>query len=90
MIGGYMGKFLWVDLGSNKITEEKIDLSLMRNFIGGYGIASKIIYERQKKGIDPLGEENILGILAGPLTGTSLPVVSRYTVVGKSPLTGLW
>lgn len=63
---------------------------MARKFIGGYGIASRIIYERQKAGVDPLSGENVFGILAGPLTGTSLPVVSRYTVVGKSPLTNLW
>lgn len=90
MIGGYMSKFLFVDLTNKKIIEEKISYDMARKFIGGYAIASRIIYERQKAGVDPLSGENVFGILAGPLTGTSLPVVSRYTVVGKSPLTNLW
>ncbi len=90
MIGGYVGKLLFVDLSSRKIRKEDLDYGMAREYIGGYGIGARLIYERQKAGVDPLGSENTLGFLAGPLTGTSLPVVSRYTVVGKSPLTGLW
>ena len=90
MVGGYTGKLLFIDLTNKKIKEENLDENLARKFLGGYGIGSKIIYEKQKAGIDPFGEDNILGILAGPLTGTNLPFVSRYTVVGKSPLTNSW
>ena len=90
MVGGYAGKLLFVDLSGRKIRKEDIDYGMARKYIGGYGIAAKLLYERQKGGVDPLGPENTLGFLAGPLTGTSIPVVSRYTVVGKSPLTGLW
>lgn len=90
MLGGYMGKFLFVDLTNRKIKEESLDNNSARKFLGGYGIGAKVIYERQKGRVDPLGKDNIFGILAGPLTGTSLPFVSRYTVVGKSPLTNSW
>lgn len=90
MVGGYSGKFLYVDLSAKKIWEEPIDEKLMRDYLGGYGIGSRILYDKMQKGADPLGPENILGMLAGPLTGTSLPFVSRFTVVGKSPLTGGW
>ena len=90
MVGGYAGKLLFVDLSGRKVSKEGIDHGMARKYIGGYGIASKLLYERQKGKVDPLGPENTLGFLAGPLTGTSVPVVSRYTVAGKSPLTGLW
>jgi aldehyde:ferredoxin oxidoreductase len=90
MASGYLGKHLFVDLTNKKITEEYFDDETARNYLGGYGMGAKILYERQKKGIDPFGEENYIGILAGPLTGTSLPFVSRYVVVSKSPLTNVW
>ena len=49
------------------------------------------IYMRIRKPVPiHLGEDSILGILAGPLTGTNFPAVSRYVVCGKSPLTGTW
>lgn len=90
MFGGYSRKILFVDLTKRTIAEEKLSNSLISNYLGGYGIGAKIIYDLQKKGLKPFDEANILGILTGPLTGTGLPFVSRYTVVGKSPLTGGW
>jgi len=43
-----------------------------------------------KPKIDPLGPENVLGFVTGPLTGTPVPTSGRYMVVTKSPLTGTW
>ncbi len=90
MSGAYMGKILWVNLSTGEIKEEKLDEQLYRDFLGGYGLGAKILYDRQKGGVDPLGPDNILGLLTGPLTGT--PAVSgvRYVAVAKSPITGGW
>jgi len=85
-----MGKLLFVDLSKGELKDEALDDKLCRDFIGGYGIGARIIYSRQKAGVDPLGPENIFGILTGPLTGTPALSGTRYTVVGKSPLTGTW
>ncbi|MFC2071189.1 aldehyde ferredoxin oxidoreductase family protein [Chloroflexota bacterium] len=90
MAGGYMGKLLFVNLSTGEITEETPEESLYRDFIGGYGIGTRIIYSRQKGEVDPLGPENTLGMITGPLTGTAAPTGCRYVVVGKSPLTGVW
>ena len=87
---GYMGKLLFVNLSTGEIKEETPDESLYRNFLGGYGIGVRIIYSRQKAGVDPLGPDNTLGLLTGPLTGTAAPTGARYAAVGKSPLTGGW
>jgi aldehyde:ferredoxin oxidoreductase len=90
MIGGYMGRILFVDLSEGTIVEEKPDESLYRDFIGGYGIAARILYSRQKAGVDPLGPENTLGLVTGPLTASPAVTGSRFVAVGKSPLTGGW
>ena len=90
MAGGYMGKVLFVDLSKGELKDEALDEKLCREFIGGYGIGARIIYSRQEAGVDPLGPENIFGILTGPLTGSPALSGTRYTVVGKSPLTGTW
>ena len=90
MLGGYMGRIGFVDLTTGKIREEKLDERLAFDFIGGYGLGARILFERQKKGSDPLGPENILGFTTGPLTGTKTPTGGRYMAVCKSPLTGGW
>lgn len=90
MANGYMGKMLWVDLSKGKLQEETLDGKMCRDFIGGYGLGARVLFSRMKAGVDPLGPDNILGIVTGPLTGTPALGGSRYIVVGKSPLTGCW
>jgi len=90
MAGGYAGKILWVDLTKGKLKDEALDEGMARQFIGGYGIGARLIYSRMKAGADPLGPDNILGFTTGPFTGTQAISGTRFTVVGKSPLTGGW
>jgi aldehyde:ferredoxin oxidoreductase len=85
-----MGKILFVDLSKNELKDEVLDEKLSRQFIGGYGIGARILFSRQKAGVDPLGPDNTLGFLTGPFTGTPALSGTRYTVVAKSPLTGGW
>jgi aldehyde:ferredoxin oxidoreductase len=80
----------FVDLTTGEIKTEILDESLARDFIGGQGIGARILFERQKKGVDPLGPESYLGFTTGPLTGTKVPTGGRYMAVCKSPLTGGW
>ncbi len=89
-MGGYMGRMLFVDLSQGKLWDEIPEENLYRDFIGGYGIGARLIFERQQPKIDPLGPDAILGFITGPLTGTPALIGSRYVVVGKSPLTGTW
>ncbi|MBN2318901.1 MAG: aldehyde ferredoxin oxidoreductase family protein [Acidobacteria bacterium] len=90
MFGGYAGKILFVDLSKGSIEETVLPEKTYREFIGGYGLGIRILYERMEPGVDPLGPDNMLGFVAGALTGTSVPGSGRYGVVTKSPLTGAW
>lgn len=85
-----MGKILFVDLAKGEIQEETPDESLYRDYLGGYGIGARILYDRMKPGVDPLGPENMIGFVTGVLTGTPAIVGTRFQVVTKSPLTGGW
>jgi aldehyde:ferredoxin oxidoreductase len=87
---GYMGKILRVDLANGNITEEFPDEQTLKMFLGGAALATKYLFNELKTGIDPLGPENKLIFMTGPLTGTPSPSTGRYSVVAKSPLTGIW
>lgn len=90
MLYAFMGKILRVNLTEAKISEEDIREDWAEKFMGGAGLATKYLYEEVRKGIDPLGPENLLIFMTGPLTGTASASASRYSVVAKSPLTGIW
>ncbi|MBU4053403.1 MAG: aldehyde ferredoxin oxidoreductase family protein [Proteobacteria bacterium] len=90
MKGGYAGKMLFVDLSSRKIEEKKLTDDVAENFIGGYGIGGKVLYEMMKPGVDPLGPDNVIGFVTGPLNATGALMGGRYTVVCKSPVSGTW
>ncbi|MEM3108402.1 MAG: aldehyde ferredoxin oxidoreductase N-terminal domain-containing protein, partial [Candidatus Bathyarchaeia archaeon] len=69
---GYAGRFLEVDLTSNNIGEAKLPEETLRRYVGGRGLASWILWDRigeKWDSVDPLGPENILLLLTGPLTG---------------------
>ncbi|MEM2149894.1 MAG: aldehyde ferredoxin oxidoreductase N-terminal domain-containing protein, partial [Candidatus Bathyarchaeia archaeon] len=83
---GYAGKLLEVDLSSGNIRETKIGEDILRQYIGGRGLASKILWDRlgnRWSEVDPLSSENILLMLTGPLTGFAPG--GRICVSGKSP-----
>jgi aldehyde:ferredoxin oxidoreductase len=83
---GYAGKFLEIDLSSNQFKELKFSDEILRDYVGGRGLAAKILWERlghRWEEIDPFSPENVLLVLTGPLTGY-FPG-SRVCVSGKSP-----
>jgi len=86
MIFGYAGKFLEVDLSTEKIKEIKVRDNVLKEYVGGRGLATKILWDRlgsKWETVDPLGPENITLFLTGPLTGF-FPG-GRICVSGKSP-----
>jgi aldehyde:ferredoxin oxidoreductase len=89
-MSGLWGKVLRVNLSNGTIAEEVTPEEWARKYVGGRGLATRYLIEEVKQGIDPLGPENELIFMTGPLTGTPSPSAGRYTVVSKSPLTGTW
>jgi aldehyde:ferredoxin oxidoreductase len=87
---GYIGQILRVDLTSGKASKEALKEDDCKMFLGGSGLATKYLFDEVPKGADPLGPDNKLIFMTGPLTGTESPSAGRYCVVTKSPLTGLW
>ncbi|MFC1525981.1 aldehyde ferredoxin oxidoreductase family protein [Candidatus Latescibacterota bacterium] len=90
MARGFMGRILNVDLSAGKLSDEPTDETLCRSFVGGYGLGAKLLFDRMDAGVDPLGPDNLLGFLTGPLTGSPSIEGNRFVVVCKSPLTLTW
>ncbi len=88
--GGYIGRYLLVDLDKSIIEDFDFDETTKRNYLGGYGLGCKYIYEHQKPHTKALDPDSILAFMTGPLNGTTIPGSARFTVCGKSPLTGTW
>jgi aldehyde:ferredoxin oxidoreductase len=80
-----------VDLSSGKIEQRKLAYEDVDKFLGGIGLAVKIIIEEiPDPRIDPLSPDNILIFMTGALTGSPVYGSSRYVVAAKSPLTMAW
>ena len=82
-------RVLDVDLSSGKIGEIEISDEVRSLYIGGKGLALKLLYDDLKVGIDPLEPENVLVMVSGPTAGTTAPAGGRFVVASKSPLTGI-
>ncbi len=90
-MGTQHGKLLEVDLSSGKISTRKLDDEVLNDYIGGSGLAAKLfVDDGVPVDCDPLGPENNLYVLTGPLTGSGLPATPRFSIAAKSPLTGIW
>jgi aldehyde:ferredoxin oxidoreductase len=85
-MGGYQGKLLHVDLTTGKFVHLPLATDLVENFVGGKGFGANLLYQWLKPEADPLGPDNVLMLMVGPLTGTLAPAM-RGCVVTKSPLT---
>ncbi len=84
----YMGKMLRVDLSTGSIKTEETPMDLAKLYIGGRGLASRILIDEIDPKIDALSPANKLIYATGPLSNTTAPTGGRYMVVTKSPLTG--
>lgn len=87
-MNGYTNKILIINLNNNSIQTIPTQ-GYIEQFIGGRGIAVKLLYELTPKNADALSPENALVFMTGPLTGTLAPSSGRVDVVSKSPETKL-
>ena len=87
---GYQGNFLEVNLDTRETKNLPLNEEQLKNFIGGAGLSARLIYNHVKSDMDPLGADNPLVFAVGPFIGTTIPMVSRYSVCGISPQTGFW
>ncbi|MFA9517601.1 aldehyde ferredoxin oxidoreductase family protein [Halopenitus sp. H-Gu1] len=78
---------LRADLSAGTIDRERVPERWRRRYLGGKGLGARYLHAELEPNVDPLGADNLLCFLVGPLSG-SLPGEPRYAAVTKSPLTG--
>ncbi|MEM1682205.1 MAG: aldehyde ferredoxin oxidoreductase C-terminal domain-containing protein [Sulfolobales archaeon] len=86
---GSWGRLLRVDLSTGRVSTEEIHPMTYRMYVGGRGLATYLLWRelgRKWRDVDPLGPENILTVLTGPLTGYYPGI--KLVVSGKSPQSG--
>ncbi len=81
-------KITTIDLSKKAIKTDHIPENLEKRFIGGKGIATKLLLDYLPPKVDALSPENLLIFATGPLNGIALSGASRLTCHFKSPLTG--
>ncbi|MEM3041513.1 MAG: aldehyde ferredoxin oxidoreductase N-terminal domain-containing protein [Nitrososphaerota archaeon] len=81
---GWVGKILRVDLAKETSREEST-AKYSEHFIGGMGIATKIMWDEIQPETSPFSPENRLIFMTGPLTGTLAPTSGRVEVCTKAP-----
>src|SRR3972149_6318777 len=84
------GKMLEVELDRGGIRDYQVEPELVREYIGGSGLAARLLWDNLTPQLDPLGPANPLLFITGPFTGPSGPATSRFMICARSPATGLW
>jgi aldehyde:ferredoxin oxidoreductase len=79
-------RVLMIDLEAEKAEIRNRD-QLFEKYIGGDGVAIKLLIENCPKGVDSLSPENPIILATGPLT-TAFPVITKTVAMFKSPLNG--
>jgi len=85
---GVHGKYLDVNLSDGTIADYAVPERWQERFVGGKGIAARILLEELGERVDPLGEGNLLVFATGPFQGTGLVGAGRHAVLAVSPKTG--
>jgi aldehyde:ferredoxin oxidoreductase len=86
-LGGFRDHVAQVDLGSGDVSYRSIDDEDAKKYIGGRGLGVKYVFDAGPD-VDPLGPDNRLAFMTGPLTGSQAVMSGRIAVCTKSPLTG--
>jgi len=84
----YTGRILHIDVTSRTTRVQQVGPEFLKKYLGGVGLATRLVYDNTPKGCDPLGPDNALCFACSAFAGTTVPVGTKHGVASKSPLTG--
>jgi len=80
---------LRINLSNGEIVHDKVeDVSLIKKYIGGRGIATYMLLKELDPEASPYDESSSIIFAPGVLTGTAMPSSGRTSILFKSPATG--
>ena len=86
---GYAGKAAHIDLTTGEMSVSFPTGDELSKYLGGKGLAAKIIYDAFTGKVEPFSDENLIVITTSPLNASTAPSSSRFNISTISPLTGL-
>lgn len=84
------GKIVYVNLSDKSVTVRSIEEEILREYLGGSGLAIRILSEEFDNSLDPFHPESPLVVIPGLLTGTPVPTACKTSFCAKAPQTGIW
>ncbi|MFH1382201.1 MAG: aldehyde ferredoxin oxidoreductase family protein [Chloroflexota bacterium] len=85
----YSGRMLIINLTTKEVRGEELSPSFLKGYIGGVGLAARLLYQYLPAGTEPFSPDNPLVFASSALAGTIIPTANKHAVATKSPLTGL-
>ncbi|MDB5042557.1 MAG: Aldehyde ferredoxin oxidoreductase [Candidatus Eremiobacteraeota bacterium] len=80
---------LEIDLSACTARRTALGDDVFADALGGVGLAVRLIDERVRGPLDPLGADNPIVFAAGPFASTPVPAANKHALATISPLTGL-
>lgn len=87
-MNGYGGRILFADLSKNEFIKTPLPEKIAKDYIGGRGLATYLLYCLNRRFVPPFSPENFVIVASGPLSGILAPAAGKIDFTTKSPLTG--
>ena len=87
---GFYNMVLRVNVTHKSFDLKIISDSVLRQTLGGKGLATHLLLSHNPPGVDPLGPDNHLIFASGPVGGTGIWGSCRHGIYTKSPQTGYY
>ncbi|MFA4965604.1 MAG: aldehyde ferredoxin oxidoreductase family protein [Thermoleophilia bacterium] len=84
-----LGDIVDIDLSTGAVERWPFAATTARFALGGRGLGALHLWKEVGPDVDPLGQDNVLVLATGMLTGSAAPSASRMQLSARSPLTGL-
>ena len=87
---GFFNRYLEVNLTDKTSKIVELPDTLFESYLGGKGLATKLLLEHNPPKVDPLSPDNRFILATGPVSGTAIWGSCRYGIYTKSPQTGFY
>ena len=87
---GFYQRVLMIDVSNRTSRVESLDDEVLKQFLGGKGLATHLLLSNNPARVDPFAPENHLVLALGPASDSPIYGSCRHGIFSKSPLTGFY